>query len=109
MTLHPKKPWWKFWPVICWKHWMIVRRDDICHGCFRETKRRWVFGQPLYLAPGRKCKNCGRDLRGLRNAPEIPIHMDTESRFCDVGYYATIPPIKVGMTTRYAEWSESDV
>src|ERR1019366_90102 len=30
----------------------------------------------------RLCKNCGRPLRGLALMPEIPVHVDTESRWC---------------------------
>jgi len=31
------------------------------------------------------CKNCGKAIRGLRDAPEIAIHFMSESRLCDNG------------------------
>ena len=49
----------------------------------------------------RKCKNCGRLLRGLRNAPEIPVHQDTESRFCDS---KNATDVLFDKPTRFAEW-----
>lgn len=33
MILMKPCPWWKFWPVICWRHRQIVPKDDICPIC----------------------------------------------------------------------------
>ena len=111
MTFIPKRPWWKFWPKFCWKHWMFIRPNDICDGCFNAAKQRWKVKDPTpYLPPAPKCKNCGRALRGLKNSPEIPVHVDTGSGFCDAKNYFSIPPGSRTIqapTTRFAEWSES--
>jgi hypothetical protein len=56
----------------------------------------------------RLCKNCGRPLRGLKRAEEIPIHIDSERRLCDA------PPVPSellfpGQPSRIAEWPDEDM
>ena len=48
MAFVPKRPWWKFWPVVCWKHRRVVPVDDVCVDCLADRpakcgwwKRRW--------------------------------------------------------------------
>ena len=36
--------------------------------------------EPLIVT--KNCKNCGMEVRGLKNAPEIPVHVFTEGRVC---------------------------
>jgi hypothetical protein len=50
-----------------------------------------------------RCRNCQRPLRGLRHALDVPVHLDTDSRFCDAAYAGDFPVLK---PTRFAEWSE---
>ncbi len=63
---------------------------------------KWIAGKIAgdgYLL----CKNCGKPLRGLASAPDIPIHVETESRWCKVprGFLpARDEP------TEWAEWPE---
>lgn len=46
----PKRPWWKFWPIICWRHWVVVRKGYVCDGCLRENYHK------LNRGPGRSRK-----------------------------------------------------
>jgi hypothetical protein len=56
-------------------------------------------GKPDPSIKPRKCKNCGKPLRGLANAPEIPVHVADGSRFC-----WSIIPTPSG--TLFAEWPD---
>lgn len=38
-----RRPWWKFWPVICWRHLKIVERNNICGRCAIESHRRRLW------------------------------------------------------------------
>ena len=57
----------------------------------------------------RTCKNCGRPLRGLYGAPGIPVHVDTESRFCDAPAMGLPPPATEDKPTRFATWPGEDM
>ena len=73
MAYVPKRPWWKFWPVICWKHWKRVKKNSICEVCSAQTKR---FGSSYFccykigdteIAVGAKSKNELLELMRITN------------------------------------------
>jgi len=44
------RPWWKFWPVVCWRHLCWVPRGRACPGCVKEADLfrffMWVHSLP---------------------------------------------------------------
>lgn len=38
MIVKPR-PWWKFWPVVCWRHWRLVAKNDLCPKCSEEIRQ----------------------------------------------------------------------
>ena len=58
---------------FCW-------HGDCMAANFEDVKDVEVDYSQGYLAA--KCKHCGKSLRGLKDAPEIPTHIGTERRTC---------------------------
>ncbi len=49
----PKRPWWQFWRVICWRHLVVVATYDACRKCLAEARSRNKFGPET-------CSKCGK-------------------------------------------------
>lgn len=62
-----------------------VHDGPLCNSCLAKTiADKWLskLKGEVEDSKGSICKHCGESVRGLRDAPEIPIHEITESRVC---------------------------
>lgn len=57
----------------------------LCNSCWaKSVAEKWLLKLKNDIDQSRMgiCKNCGETVRGLKGAPDIPVHLFTNNRLC---------------------------